>query len=133
MPHPCPHHCPPEGAKGGLVLAAAGVAVVVIIARAAEHAARAAEHVAVDVLEVAAISLGSAAAVGVLTAVTVLAVRSLRRSHRALAAGVTGAQPLSAPQRLAIEAPRSSLADVKALAAEHGYDVVLRGEVEKGS
>jgi hypothetical protein len=31
---------------------------------------------------------------------------------------------VSAPHRLAIEAPRPSLADLKALAAEHGYDVV---------
>ena len=36
------------------------------------------------------------------------------------------AETLSAPQRAAIEAPRASLADLKSLAAEHGYDVVRR-------
>jgi hypothetical protein len=38
------------------------------------------------------------------------------------------AQTLSASQRLAIEAPRPSLADLRALAAEHGYDAVTRHE-----
>jgi hypothetical protein len=40
MPHPCPHHCPPEGGSGlgGLVLAAAGVAAVAaVVAFIAAH------------------------------------------------------------------------------------------------
>jgi hypothetical protein len=39
------------------------------------------------------------------------------------------APAVSAPQRLAIEAPRPSLADLRAIAAEHGY-VVIRPDRE---
>lgn len=125
MPHPCPHHCPP-GRSG----AAALVALVVLVVIAA--AARPVVHGAELVLEVAAIAVTSAVVLAVLGGVAYVAVRARRsRANRVTPALPTPvasreSQALSAPQRRAIEAPRPGLADLKALAAEHGYDLIRR-------
>jgi hypothetical protein len=91
MPHPCPHHCPPErGGRGLAVLAA--LALVVIGAAAARPVVHAAE----TVLEVAAITLGIVAGMAAAGAVTWLAVAARRRQAQA--------RPLPAGQARAIAA-----------------------------
>ena len=69
MPHPCPHHCPPE--RGGRGLAAlAAIIALVIAAAAARPAVRAAE----TALQVAAITIGAVLALAALGAVAWVAV-----------------------------------------------------------
>jgi uncharacterized membrane protein YebE (DUF533 family) len=108
MPHPCPHHCPPE--RGGLGAILLVLAVVVIGAAIARPVARAAEVV----LEVVLITAASLAGLAVISGVAYVAWRVRRwqavnrqaiprQGHAAL----RGAQAVSAPQRRAIEAPRA--------------------------
>jgi hypothetical protein len=125
MPLPCPHHCPKP--RGGGV--AAVLVVVVVLAAAA--VARPVVHAAEDMLKVALIAVASVAGLGAIGAVAYAAMRA-RASHattgqtivRHTPAIESSAQALSTPQPLAIEAPRPDLAVLKAMAAEHGYDVV---------
>lgn len=135
MPHPCPHHCPPE--HGGKLALAVVVLVLIIaaaVARPAEHAAEETVRVAVDAAEIAGITLGAGIVLAV-AVMTAMAVRARRRDRVAITCRVarqagTGepAQAVSAPGRAAIEAPRQALADVKSAAARLGYEVVPRSQ-----
>jgi hypothetical protein len=132
MPHPCPHHCPrPSGGGGAAIVVLVVLVLVAVLAKPAAHAADDAVHMVITAAEVAAMVLGGVAVLTVVAVGARVAVRA-RASH-----AITGrvvqvhqialpAQPLPAPQPAAIEAPRPSLADIKSLAAEHGYDVVRR-------
>lgn len=122
------------GGGGALLLLAAVVVIAILIRKPVEHAADTAVRVALDVLEVAAITVASVLGLAVLGAGAYVAVR-LHRSHASHRQAIArrnapaiqrGSQGVSAPKRLAIEAPRPTLADLKALAAERGYDVVVR-------
>ena len=137
MPHPCPHHCP-KGTGGG----AAALLVLALIAAAAiaRPAVRAADEVlrtAVDILEIAGIVLASAAALAAAgwAASAMLRARSLQSGDYGATAILPQAaqrdqEALALPERLAIEAPRQSLAGLQALADAHGYDVVPRQDAE---
>ena len=139
MPQICHAHCPKGGGGGALAALIAFIVIIAVIAKPAAAAARDAERLAVEVVEYLAIGIGAAAVLGG-TAVAAVAVHSARQRHTQQAIQTTSeharviagtvlpeaAQTLSAPQRAAIEAPRASLADLKSLAAEHGYDVVRR-------
>jgi hypothetical protein len=105
MPHPCPHHCPPEGGSG---LGAAAAAVVLVLIAAA--VAGPVIHAAEIALQILVITAGCLAAAALVTVATVIAVR-LRRRQLAARPPVRlvssrPAQSLPAP-RPAIEAPRT--------------------------
>jgi hypothetical protein len=125
MPHQvCHAHCPKGG--GGLLAVVLVVAAVIIAA-----SARAIEHAAEVVLEVAVITVASVLGLAALGVVAYVALR-IHRSHARNRQAITQHAPVaqlaveavSAPHRLAIEAPKAALADLKAMAAEHGYDVI---------
>jgi hypothetical protein len=111
MPHPCPHHCPPERRGTGAVLLAVLAVIVIAIARAI---ARPVEHAAELGLEVAVIAVAS---VGGLAAIGGIAYAALRaRDQHATdrqAIARHAPQALNAVQsrtaRRAIEAPRPAL------------------------
>jgi hypothetical protein len=90
MPHPCPHHCPPERGRGAAVLAALAVLAVIVAATA-----RPVVHAAEDVLEVAAIT----AAVLVVGLVAVVVVWRARRRPHALPVACQAPQALPAAER----------------------------------
>lgn len=122
----CHAHCPKPG--GGLAAVLVVLAAIVIAATA-----RAVVHAAEFVLEVAAIAVTSAVVLAVLGGVAVVAARARRnRANRVTRVSFPApvlrltAESISAPRRRAIEAPRPSLAELEALAAEHGYDIVRR-------
>lgn len=121
MPHPCPHHCPKPGGSGAALLVVLAVVVIAAIARPVVHAA-------IDVLEVAAIVLGSAAALGILGGVAYVAWRVRRwqaRNRQAISRHAPAAQALSGPHRRAIEAPRPrphTLSTSEARAADNTSD-----------
>jgi hypothetical protein len=106
MPHPCPHHCPPE--RGGRGLAAlAAIIALVIAAAAARPAVRAAE----TALQVAAITIGAVLALAALGAVAWVAVAVRRHElerRQAWPATIAGrvAHQLQDWQAEAIEPPR---------------------------
>jgi hypothetical protein len=107
------------------------LAVLVLVAIAA--IARPVLHAAEVILGVALIAGASLLGLGAIGGIAFLVLRVHRRQARKLQAMSQHArvvqrssQAVSAPQRLAIEAPRPSLAEVKALAAEQGYDVIRR-------
>ena len=122
MPHPCPHHCPPE--RGGQALAVAAILVGIGLAVAARPVVNAAR----DVLEVVAIVITAISALAGLAAGVAVAVW-LHRQHARTRLAVPrhtpalrrGPQALSAPRPRAIEAPTATLADLERLRAEHGY------------
>jgi hypothetical protein len=106
MPHPCPHHCPPE--RGGRGLAAlTAIIALVIAAVAARPAVRAAE----TALEVAAITIGAVLALGAIAAVAWVAVAVRRHElerRQARPATIAGPVIHHLPDRQAgaIEPPR---------------------------
>jgi hypothetical protein len=101
VPHPCPHHCPPERG-GGLAAVAAVIAVVIAVV-----AAKPVVHAAETVLEIAAITVGAVLGLAATTAVTWAAVAVCRRERerRAIAAPSVRALPPARPR--AIEAARA--------------------------
>ena len=129
MPHPCPHHCPPE--RGGQALAVAAILAGIGLAIAARPVVNAAR----DVLEVVAIVIAAISALAGLAAGVAIALW-LRRQHATARLGVSrhtpvpwrGSQAVSAPRPRAIEAPRTTLAELERLAAEHGYDVIRQAQ-----
>jgi hypothetical protein len=114
MPHPCPHHCPPERGSGlGIIIA---IAVLIGVVAAIRTAMPAIEHGAELVLEVLVITVASIAGLAAIGAASYVALR-IRRSHatarQALASHTPaiqrGSQALSARRHRAIEAPRPPL------------------------
>jgi uncharacterized membrane protein YebE (DUF533 family) len=90
-------------------------------------------NAAIGVLEIAAITAASVTVLAAIGGIAYVALRAHNRQavdHQTIAsltpARQQAAQTLSAPRRLAIEAPRPGLADLQALAAEHGYDIIRR-------
>jgi len=131
MPHPCPHHCPKDGGSGAAVIIA--IALVIAAAGAVRAAARPIEHAAETGLEVLAITIASVAGVAAIGGIAYVALRARERRANDITAVSfhppsveRGAPAISAPQQLAIEPPRPRLADLKAMAAEHGYDLKRR-------
>jgi hypothetical protein len=128
----CHAHCPKGGGGGVLViLLIAAVAAIGTAARAAAPAIGHAVRLAVDAVEIGLIAAASLAALALAGWVASAAVRA--RASRAIDSQAVpqhaltvqrGAEAISAPQPLAIEAPKPGLADLKAMAAEHGYDIV---------
>lgn len=125
MPHPCPHHCPPEG--GGGLVTAAGVLVLVLIGTAVARPVIHAGEVALDVLVITA---GCLAAAGLMSVAAVLALRFRRRQLAARpplrllrvrpvqAIRLTGPEPSSGPPcvgtaRARTTWPRSSTASCR--------------------
>ena len=111
MPHPCPHHCPKPGGGGTAALAGLVLAAVVIAA-----IARPVERLAVDVAEIAIITVASVIGLAVLGAAAYVALRARgRRQNRLTAVAfhppVTrrGSQAVSASRRRAIEPARPVL------------------------
>jgi hypothetical protein len=99
MPHPCPHHCPPErGGKAVLVLLA-------VIAAAA--LARPAAQIAVTVLEVAAITVGVILGLTAVAAAITLAIR--RRASQTYALGPRAMRVIPPAQHRAITAADTRL------------------------
>jgi hypothetical protein len=130
----CHEHCPKGGGGLAALLVLLAVVIIAAAARPVEHAADAALQLAITIAAIAAIVIGAAVVLG-LGAWTARAVLRARQS-RAIGAApgssyrVTVAAPVqavSAPRRsaaappAAIEAPWVRLADLRALAAEHGY------------
>jgi hypothetical protein len=114
MPHPCPHHCPPERGSGlGIIIA---IAVLLGVVAAIRTAMPAIEHGAELVLEVLVITVASItglAAIGAAAYVALRVHRSQARTRQALASHTPaiqrGSQALSAPRARAIEAARPRL------------------------
>jgi hypothetical protein len=82
---PCPHHCPPGsgGGNGGPLVALVAVILgVAVLAGPVSHAITAALTAAIDVVEIATLTLGSAAALAALAGLTVLARRIIRHRRR---------------------------------------------------
>jgi hypothetical protein len=105
MNAPCPHHCPPGSGRGTTGPLAALVLVLVAVAVLAgplAHAATEALSAVIDVVEIAALTVGSATALAALATVAVLGYRA-RTRHRN---GAPPAQALIArPVRTHIAAP----------------------------
>jgi hypothetical protein len=130
----CHAHCPKGGGGGVLVILL--IAAIVAIATAARAAAPAIGHavrLAVDAVEIgliAAASLTALALAGWMASAAMRARASRAIEQQALPRHALtvqrAAEAISAPQPLAIEAPKPALADLKAMAAEHGYDMVAR-------
>jgi hypothetical protein len=120
MPHQvCHAHCP-KGGGSGAVLVLLAVVVLAAIARPVVHAASV-------VLQVVLITAASVAGLAVIAGVTYGAVRVYRRQamdRQAISRHARTAQALSARPVAAIEAPRPGLADLRVLAAQHGYEVI---------
>jgi hypothetical protein len=100
MPHPCPHHCPPERGRG---LAVAAVVAVVVIASAA---ARPVVHAAETVLEVAAITAGAVLGLAAVAVVAIVVTRARRGQRQAYTLTGRVVRQLPASQGLAIDPPR---------------------------
>jgi hypothetical protein len=99
MSAPCPHHCPPGsgGGNGGpLVALVAVILAVAVLAGPVSHAITAALTAAIDVVEIAAVTLGSAAALAALAGLTVLARRIIRHRRRVDSRPTVIAQPAQA-------------------------------------
>jgi hypothetical protein len=95
----CPHHCPPGsgGGNGGPLAALVAVIVaVVMLTGPLSRAAAAALATATDVAEIAAITLGCAAALVALAAVTVLARRIIRHRRGVVTSPAVIAEPAQA-------------------------------------
>jgi hypothetical protein len=122
----CHEHCPKGGGSGALLVLLA----VIVIAAIARPVVRAAEFM----LEVALITAASFLGLAAIAVAAFAALRSRRRHAKdrhviarrtpiVLRAAETRSEPL------AIEASQPSLADLEALAAEHGYHMTrLSGE-----
>jgi hypothetical protein len=98
MNAPCPHHCPPGsgwGNGGPLAALIAVIVAVVMLAGPLSRAAAAALATATDVVEIAVITLGCAAALVALAALTVLARRVIRHRRGVVTSPVI-AQPAQA-------------------------------------
>ena len=125
MPHPCPHHCPPE--RGGPVV------LVVLAVIAAAVLARPVVHAAATVLEVAAVVVGVVLGLAAVAAVVVLAARTRRHarelSYKRVVPRVAASRPaetLSEPQTRAIEARKPGAASDPASGAAPGVPADLR-------
>lgn len=98
MPHPCPHHCPPE--RGGVaVLAVLAVIAAAVLARPVVHAAE-------TVLEVAAITAGAVLGVAAAGAVVWAVVAARRRRGRPYPLAGRPVRSLPAAGVRPIEPPR---------------------------
>jgi hypothetical protein len=99
----------------------------VILAAAARPVVHAAE-VTAEVILIAAASVTALVAIGAAALLVRYALRCRAMARRAVSSHapviLRAAEARTEPR--AIEAPRRSLADLKALAAEHGYDVIRR-------
>jgi hypothetical protein len=108
MPHPCPHHCPPEGG-GGIIAVAIGVLAVVFVAAAV---ARPVIHALEVALEIVVITVGGLASAALFTIVAMIAVRVRRRQLAARPpvrlVSVRPVQAIPAAQPRAIGAARTS-------------------------
>lgn len=117
----CHAHCP-RGGGSGAVLVVLAVIVIAATARAVIHAA----ELVLEVAVIAAASVLGLAAVGGIALLVQRVHRSQARALRGISRPALAvqkpAETLSAPQRLAIEARRPSLADLQDLAAQHGYE-----------
>jgi hypothetical protein len=99
MNAPCPHHCPPGsgwGNGGPLAALIAVIVAVVMLAGPLSRAAAAALATATDVVEIAVITLGCAAALVALAALTVLARRVIRHRRGVVTSPAVIAQPAQA-------------------------------------
>jgi len=115
MPHPCPHHCPPERGSGlGIIIA---IAVLIGVVAAIRTAMPAIEHGAELVLEVVAITVASITGLALVGGIAYVALRARAShvtdrqaipSHSRTPVAQRVSWRLSAPRHRAIEAPRTS-------------------------
>jgi hypothetical protein len=133
----CHQHCPRGGFPAGLAVLVVIAALCAAAARSAAPAIESAARAAIEVIKIAAISAASLCGVAGLG--WLVHARQQAHGGRATArqdvsrhAPIAQRAPeaLSAPPRAAIEAPRPALADLKAMAAEHGYDVIRQATGE---
>ncbi len=112
MPHPCPHHCPPERGSGLAIVVA--IVVLAVAAAAVRSAMPAIEHTAELAIEVLVITVASVIGLAAIGASAYVALR-VRRSQATRRQALSGHSPVtlqavrSRSARRAIEAPRPPL------------------------